>query len=130
MTCILWTFGRRDRTAPEQVTKSHVLKMLVFVGLSEVCKGLKEMRDNKLYKELNYQNFEEYCEKEVGITYRQAKKYVAIASGFSADEGSRLPSIGTEKLYLLAKLDEPQREEIQQKVDIDSVSVTESSRFR
>ena len=94
-------------------------------SLYEVCKGLKEMRDNKLYKELNYQNFEEYCEKEVGITYRQAKKYVAIASGFSADAGSQLPSIGTEKLYLLAKLDEPQREEIQQKVDIDSVSVKE-----
>ena len=25
--------------------------------LFEVCKGLKEMRDNKLYKQLGYQNF-------------------------------------------------------------------------
>lgn len=130
MTCILWTFGRRDRTAPEQVTKSHVLKMLFFVGLSEVCKGLKEMRDNKLYKELKYQNFEEYCEKEVGIKWRQAYNYISIAENFSQDSLQSIAKIGTTKLALLAKLDEPQREEIQQKVDIDSVSVTESSRFR
>ncbi len=94
-------------------------------SLYEVCKGLKEMRDGKLYKELGYSKFEDYCEQEVGITYRQAKKYVAIASGFSADEGSRLPSIGTEKLYLLAKLDEPQREEVIQAVDVESTTVRE-----
>jgi len=106
-----------------QHIKAHA--QIAQESLYEVCKGLKEMRDNKLYKELDYQNFEEYCEQEVGITYRQAKKYVAIASGFSADEGSRLPSIGTEKLYLLAKLDEPQREEIQQKLNISEASVKE-----
>lgn len=32
-------------------------------SLFEVCKGLKEMRDGKLYKELECANFEEYCEK-------------------------------------------------------------------
>lgn len=56
------------------------------------------------------------------ITYRQAKKYVAIASGF---EGSQLPSIGTEKLYLLAKLDEPTRNEVTETVDVESVTVKE-----
>ena len=91
-------------------------------SLYEVCKGLKEMRDGKLYRELGYQNFEEYCENEVEITYRQAKKYVAIASGY---EGSQLPSIGTEKLYLLAKLDEPTRQEVTESVDVDSITVKE-----
>lgn len=89
-------------------------------SLYEVCKGLKEMRDGELFKELGYKNFEDYCNNEVEITYRQAKKYVAIASGF---EGSRLPSIGTEKLYLLAKLDEPTRQEVTESVDVESVTV-------
>ena len=91
-------------------------------SLYEVCKGLKEMRDNKLYKELNYQNFEEYCEKEIGIKRHQAMKYAKIAEMENVDSNQHL---GVTKLYLLAKLDEPQREEIQQKVDIDSVSVKE-----
>ena len=91
-------------------------------SLYEVCKGLKEMRDGELFRELGYQNFEDYCDNETGISYRQAKKYVAIATGF---EGSRLPSAKLEKLYLLAKLDEPEREEIQQTVDVEQVSVRE-----
>lgn len=91
-------------------------------SLYEVCKGLKEMRDGELFKELGYKNFEDYCNNEVEITYRQAKKYVAIASGF---EGSQLPSIGTEKLYLLAKLDEPTREAVTETVNVESVTVKE-----
>lgn len=35
------------------------------ISLYTVCKGLKEMRDGKLYKELGYQNFKDYCENEV-----------------------------------------------------------------
>ena len=54
-------------------------------SLYEVCKGLKEMRDGKLYKELGYQNFEDYTENEVGIKKVQAYNFVAIASNLSAD---------------------------------------------
>ena len=37
------------------------------ISLYTVCKGLKEMRDGKLYKELGYQNFKDYCENEVFV---------------------------------------------------------------
>ncbi len=94
-------------------------------NLYEVCKGLKEMRDGKLYKELGYQNFAEYSENEIGITYRQAMKYAEIGSLENMKSTSHFEQIGTEKLYLLAKLDEPQREEIQQTTDLESVSVRE-----
>ena len=91
-------------------------------SLYEVCKGLKEMRDGKLYKELGYQNFEEYCEQEVGIKRHQAMKYAKIAELENVDSNQHL---GVTKLYLLAKLDEPQREEIQQNTDLNQVSVKE-----
>ena len=94
-------------------------------SLYEVCKGLKEMRDDKLYKELGYQNFEEYCEKEVGLKRRQAYNYISVAEHLPEDFVHSGAQIGIKKLALLAKLDEPQREEIQQKVDLDSTTVKE-----
>lgn len=94
-------------------------------NLYEVCKGLKEMRDGKLYKELGYQNFEEYCESEVGIKRRQAYGYISVADRLSVDFVHSSAQIGIKKLELLAKLDEPQREEIQQTVDLETTSVRE-----
>lgn len=94
-------------------------------NLYEVCVGLKEMRDTKLYKELGYQNFEEYCEKRVGFGRMQAHRLIAIAEKLPQDFVTSMLQIGTTKLALLAKLDEPQREEIQQSVDVEDVSVRE-----
>ena len=94
-------------------------------SLYEVCKGLKEMRDGKLYKELGYQNFADYCENETGIKVSQAKKYVAIADHMTEETASQLAKISTEKLYMLAMLDEPTREAVTESVDVESVSVKE-----
>lgn len=92
-------------------------------SLYEVCKGLKEMRDGKLYKELGYQNFADFCENEVGIHRNQAMKYASIAEIENAQLTGHFEKIGTEKLYLLAKLDEPTRQEITEAVDIEAVTV-------
>lgn len=91
-------------------------------SLYEVCKGLKEMRDNKLYKELNYSNFEEYCEKEVGLKRHMAYKYADIAE---IENVESIQHLGVTKLSLLAKLDETEREQIQQNTDLNQVSVKE-----
>lgn len=113
----------------DKYTEAYNLNVRICVNaqmaqqnLYEVCKGLKEMRDGKLYKELGYHNFEDYCENEVGIKRHQAMKYAAIANMKNVESTQHF---GTEKLYLLSKLDEPQREEIQQTVDVEEVSVRE-----
>lgn len=94
-------------------------------SLYEVCKGLKEMRDGKLYKELGYQNFEEYTENEVGIGRHQARNLALIAEGFTSENVESIQHFGTTKLALLAKLDPTAREEIQQTVNIEETSVKE-----
>lgn len=94
-------------------------------SLYEVCKGLKEMRDGKLYKELGYQNFADFCENETGIKISQAKKYVAIADRMTDEIASQLAKVSTEKLYMLAMLDEPTREAVTETVDVESVTVKE-----
>lgn len=116
----------------DKYTEAYNLNVRICVNaqmaqqnLYEVCKGLKEMRDGKLYKELGYKNFEDYCESEVGIKRRQAYGYISVASSLSKDFVHSSAQIGIKKLELLAKLDEPQREEIQQTVNVEEVSVKE-----
>jgi len=94
-------------------------------SLFEVCKGLKEMRDGKLYKELGYQNFEDYTQSELGIKRRQAYNYIAVAEKLSVDFVQSTAQIGMSKLALLAELDEPERQEIIQNNDLESTSVKE-----
>lgn len=93
-------------------------------SLYEVCKGLKEMRDGKLYKELGYENFEEYSEHEVGMSKRNANRYVAIAE--MLESGTPVSqNIGATKLYLLSTLSEPDREEILQNNNVEDMSKRE-----
>ena len=102
--------------------KIKVSAQLAQQSLYDMCMGLKEMRDNKLYKELGYSTFEDYTENEVGLSRFMAYKYAAIADMKNVES---IQQIGVTKLSLLAKLDEPQREEIQQATDLESTSVTE-----
>ena len=94
-------------------------------SLYEVCKGLKEMRDGKLYKELGYQNFEDYTENEVGIKRRQAHNYIMIAENMSAENVQSIAQIGSTKLTMLAMLNESERHEIAETIDVESVTVKE-----
>lgn len=90
------------------------------MSLYEVCKGLKEMRDGKLYKELGYQNFEEYCEKETGIKYRQAFNFIKIVEAYG-ENLQPVAGLGTTKLALLASLSEEERKEITENADLETV---------
>lgn len=94
-------------------------------SLYEVCKGLKEMRDGKIYKELGYQNFEEYCESEVGFTRMQAHRLISIAEKLPGDFVTSMLQIGTTKLSLLGQLSEEERTEITEKTDLENTSVRE-----
>lgn len=94
-------------------------------SLYEVCKGLKEMHDGKLFKELGYTSFEDYTENEVGIKRHQAQKYLAIADMANGDSNHHFEQIGVTKLALLAKLDEPTREAVTETVDVENTTVKE-----
>ena len=95
------------------------------MSLYEVCKGLKEMRDGKLYKELGYQNFEEYCEKETGFKRRQVYKLINVVEKLPENFVHPGAQIGVEKLYLLSTLSEEERVEIAENTDLETVSKRE-----
>lgn len=94
-------------------------------NLFEMCQSLKEMRDSKLYKELGYSNFEDYCETEVGIKRRNAYNYISIIEKISPENVQSIAQIGVTKLSLLATISQPEQAEIAEKVDLENTSVRE-----
>ena len=113
----------------EKFEKAYDLHQRILVtaqmaqkNLYDMCVMLKQMRDDKLYKELGYYNFEEYCEEEIGISRHMAYKYADIADMKNVES---IQHFGVTKLSLLASLSESQQEEIQEKVKVEDVSVRE-----
>lgn len=92
-------------------------------NLWDMCQGLKKMRDNKLYKELGYPNFEDYCETEVGIKRRNAYNYISIVEKINPENVQSIAQIGMTKLSLLATISEPEQAEIAKTVDLESITV-------
>ena len=92
-------------------------------SLYEMCMGFKEMRDSKLYKELGYGTFEDYCEQETGFKRRQVYNYISIAEKLPADFVQSIAQIGMTKTLLLTTLSEEERAEIADNTDLESTTV-------
>ena len=101
---------------------------LASQGLYQMAQGFKRMRDGKLYKELGYKSFEEYCQTVAGITSRQAYNYISIVEKLPADFVNSSSQIGVKKLALLTALTDDQREEIAENTDLEQTSVKELQR--
>lgn len=92
-------------------------------NLWTMCTKLKEMRDGKLYKELGYQNFEDYCENEVGMKRSNAYNYIAIVEKVKLENVQSIGQIGMTKLALLATISGEQQQEISEKVNLEETTV-------
>lgn len=90
-------------------------------ALWDICKNLKEMRDSKLYKALGYKNFEDYCEKEVGMKRRNVYNYISIVE--NVENVQSIAQIGMTKLSLLATISEEQQQEISERVNLEETTV-------
>lgn len=100
--------------------KILVSAQLAQNNLWDMCAGLKEMRDGKLYKELGYQNFEDYCQTEFNINRTQAHKYISILENKNVYSSKHF---GVTKLYLLSTLSESEQEKITAENDVENMTV-------
>lgn len=94
-------------------------------SLYEMCKGFKEMRDSKLYKELGYSTFEDYCKQETGLKKVQVYSYIKVIEKLPESFVHSSEQIGVKKLYFLSSLSEEERTEITEKTDLENTSVRE-----
>lgn len=95
-------------------------------SLYDMCMGFKEMRDSKLYKELGYSDFGDYCEKETGMKRSNVYNYIVVVeklpNDFVQSIGQR---VGMTKLQLLTTLNNEQRESIAETTDLENTTVKE-----
>lgn len=109
--------------ALELHNKILVSAQLAQQNLWDMCAGLKEMRDDKLYRELGYQNFEEYCQSEFNMNRSNAHKYISIIENINPENVSTSKHFGVSKLYLLSTLSESEQEKITAENDVESMTV-------
>ena len=117
------TLSEQHKRAVELHQKIIISANLAQQNLWDMCTSLKLMRDNKLYKELDYSNFEDYCENEVGIKRRNAYNYISIVEKINTENVQSIAHFGMTKLSLLATISQSQQAEIAEKVDLESISV-------
>ena len=103
--------------------KILVSAQLAQNNLWDMCAGLKEMRDGKLYKELGYQNFEAYCSTAFNMSRRNAYYYISIVENMKPENVKLISHFGTTKLFLLSSLSEAEQAEITAENDVETMTV-------
>ena len=107
-----------------KLNEEIILKaQLVDEHLYDMCVMLKQMRDEKLYKELGYDTFEDYCKNGVGFSRMHIHRLISISE--NVKNVTSMLHLGTTKLALLSSLSESQQAEIQQTVNLEDTSVRE-----
>ena len=89
----------------------------------DTCKGLKRMRDTKLYLELGFNTFEDYSEKAVGIKQRQAYYYISTLEKLGEQFLQSNANLGPSKLALLTEIPLTEREEFVKQNDLAGMTV-------
>lgn len=93
-------------------------------ALYELCRCLKRMRDEKLFVELGYEDFDTYCEQKAKIKQRQAHNYIRAYESLGEKFIKENASIGITKIELLTHVPALERSEFMEQNDIEDMSVT------
>lgn len=96
---------------------------VISTNLINLAQNLKKMRDEKLYKTIEYDSFEDYAEQVCGLKRRQAYSYIQVVENLSQEFVQSTAQIGITKLSLLASLESEEKEKIIETVAIEDVSV-------
>lgn len=98
---------------------------LAAAALVEFCKGLKKMRDSKLFAELGYETFESYAETEFNLKQRQAYNYIQALESLGEPLLQSNAKIGITKLKILSELPRIEAADFIEKNDVDEMSARE-----
>lgn len=91
----------------------------------ELARKLKQMRDGKLYRAAGFAEFADYVEEAVGLKARQAYNYIRVVEHYPDAYLEENAGVGVTKLTLLAQVTTEEREDIENRLDIESASAGE-----
>ena len=97
-------------------------KASAAAALMEMCKGLKKMRDDRLFHSLGYDDFDVYCEEMAKIRSRQAYNYIATYERLGEEFVQSNASLGITKLELISRLPGDVAQEIVESGEAESMS--------
>lgn len=98
---------------------------LAVSAMVEFCKGLKQMRDEKLYVQLGYESFDSYAEQAVGIKQRQAYSYISTYEKLGSTVLQSNATLGITKLELLTQINPVERAEFIETHNLEAMSTRE-----
>lgn len=93
--------------------------------LVEMCRCIKQMRDEKLYISLGYEDFGNYCEDMLKIKARQGYSYIKIYEDLPQTFLQSNANLGVTKLELLTHVNPLDREEFVQNTNLNEITVNE-----
>lgn len=79
----------------------------------QIGKNLAIMKDEKLYEQLGYETFEDYCFEKYELKHSQAAKYLAVYNKLGETYLAEHSEAGIQKLYMLSQLSEEDRENVE-----------------
>ena len=77
---------------------------LAATAFAEMCRNLKRMRDEKLYIDLGYKSFDDYCDEMANIKSRMAYNYISVYEKLGPSILQSNANLGITKLELIAQL--------------------------
>lgn len=117
----------RQNRAAQLTQRILVNGSIAANSMIEMGRDLKTVRDERLFTEMGYENFEEYCEKKIGIGKRHGYNFIQIYEKFGEEKLGQLQQLGITKLLEIAKLDDEDADDLMQHNDVNALSVRELS---
>lgn len=101
-------------------------------ALLNICKNLKTIRDEELYKELGFNSFGEYVENNGDYEFkeRQAYNYISTYEQLGAKVIEENAQAGITKLNLLVQIPAYERAEVLENNDLANISVSELKKLK
>ena len=94
---------------------------LITKGALELGKNAKKMRDEKLYIELGFENFDDYTQKVLNMGERQAYNYIRVYEKYPPQQLENYSEIGVTKLGYLIDIPVTEREEFIESQGVDNL---------
>ena len=117
----------RDRNSEAFYLHNRILAngKTVQTALIDMCRDLKTMKDKELFRELGFDDFEQYAEQACGIKRRQAYSYIAAYEKLGENFLKENAALGITKLELISQISSYEREEFLEGTDVESASTRE-----
>lgn len=105
-------------------------KRQAVMGIYEMARALKQMRDEKLYGDLGYEDFPAYCQNAAKVNATQAYKYIKVYEELGGTALQSAGVMGIEKLYMVLSLPfDEKNEALENPEKIEGMSVAELKEF-